>query len=183
MKKKKKMMMMEDLHELSRELVRDVLDLAEDVEAGPADPEHVASKAEEFIEVLGVISALSDQDIDYRVTANLEEVVHRFSGTREHQAQHTQGPGRLAFDIPSAVLEHQVLSGLPAGQIAAMFGVSKRTIRRRMKQNGLRYLHFFLIQFRDCWSHPLRKDIMFKVTLLDVDILFVQKDRPLFSYE
>ncbi|XP_030219380.1 uncharacterized protein LOC115548716 isoform X2 [Gadus morhua] len=132
------MMMMEDLHELSRELVRDVLDLAEDVEAGPADPEHVASKAEEFIEVLGVISALSDQDIDYRVTANLEEVVHRFSGTREHQAQHTQGPGRLAFDIPSAVLEHQVLSGLPAGQIAAMFGVSKRTIRRRMKQNGLR---------------------------------------------
>ncbi|KAK0143146.1 hypothetical protein N1851_018730 [Merluccius polli] len=129
---------MENLNELSRELVRDVLDLAEDVEAGPADPEHVASKAEEFIEVLGVISTLSDQDIDYRVTANLEEVVHRFSGTREHQAQHT---GTGAFGIlrfTGAVLEHQVLSGLPAGQIAAMFGVSKKTIRRRMKQNGLR---------------------------------------------
>ena len=49
---------MEDLHELSRELVRDILDLTEDVEAGPADPEHVASKAEELIEVLGVNSAL-----------------------------------------------------------------------------------------------------------------------------
>uniref|UniRef100_A0A0F8ARQ4 Uncharacterized protein n=1 Tax=Larimichthys crocea TaxID=215358 RepID=A0A0F8ARQ4_LARCR len=59
---------MEDLHELSRELVRYVLDLAEDVEAGPADPEHVASKAEELIEVLGVISTRSDQDIDRRVT-------------------------------------------------------------------------------------------------------------------
>lgn len=115
--------------------MRDILDLAEYVEAGPFDPEHVACKAEEFIEVVGLISALSDQDIDRTVTANLEEVLHRFSGIRAQQAQHTQGPGR------SGVLEHQVLCGLPACQIAAMFGVSKRTIRRRMKQSGLTYLH------------------------------------------
>uniref|UniRef100_G3NYU1 Integrase catalytic domain-containing protein n=1 Tax=Gasterosteus aculeatus aculeatus TaxID=481459 RepID=G3NYU1_GASAC len=76
---------MEDLRELSRELVRDILNLAEDVEAGPAESEHVASKAEELIEVVGVISALSDEDIDHRVITNLEEVVHRFSGTRAHQ--------------------------------------------------------------------------------------------------
>ena len=37
---------MEDLHELSRELVRDILNLAEDVEAVPAHPQHVSSKAE-----------------------------------------------------------------------------------------------------------------------------------------
>nr|XP_040039706.1 uncharacterized protein LOC120823631 isoform X2 [Gasterosteus aculeatus aculeatus] len=129
---------MEDLRELSRELVRDILNLAGDVEAGPAESEHVASKAEELIEVVGVISALSDEDIDHRVITNLEEVVHRFSGTRAHQAQHTQGPGRLPFDIPSAVLEHQVLCGVPAVQIAAMFGVSKRTIRRCMQQHSLR---------------------------------------------
>ena len=49
------------------------------MEAGPPHPEHVASKAEELIE------ALSDQDIDHRVTANLEEIVQRFSGTRVHQ--------------------------------------------------------------------------------------------------
>ena len=47
-----------------RELVRDILDLAENVEAGPADPEHGVCKAKEFIEVVGVISALSDQDVD-----------------------------------------------------------------------------------------------------------------------
>nr|XP_040035103.1 uncharacterized protein LOC120820917 isoform X1 [Gasterosteus aculeatus aculeatus] len=128
---------MEDLRELSRELVRDILNLAGDVEAGPAESEHVASKAEELIEVVGVISALSDEDIDHRVITNLE-VVHRFSGTRAHQAQHTQGPGRLPFEIPSAVLEHQVLCGVPAVQIAAMFGVSKRTIRRCMQQHSLR---------------------------------------------
>ncbi|CAL9706709.1 unnamed protein product [Knipowitschia caucasica] len=130
--------LMEDFHEVSRELVRDILDLAEYVEAGPADPEHIQNKAEEFIEVLGVISALSDHGIDRRVTEILEEVRYSFTGTRAQQAKHTEGPGRLAFDIPSAVLEHHILCGLPASQIAAMFGVSKRTIRRRMRQSGLR---------------------------------------------
>lgn len=33
---------MEDVHELYRELMRDILDLAEYVEAGSADPKHVA---------------------------------------------------------------------------------------------------------------------------------------------
>ncbi|TKS75684.1 hypothetical protein D9C73_010155 [Collichthys lucidus] len=66
---------MEDLHELSRKLVRDVL--------GPADPEHVVSKAEELIEVLGVISTCSDQDTDRRVTVNLE-VVHHFSDMKRN---------------------------------------------------------------------------------------------------
>lgn len=35
---------MEDLRELCRALVRDILDLAEYVEAGPADPEHLNCK-------------------------------------------------------------------------------------------------------------------------------------------
>uniref|UniRef100_A0A667ZKG8 Integrase core domain-containing protein n=1 Tax=Myripristis murdjan TaxID=586833 RepID=A0A667ZKG8_9TELE len=142
------------IFKLSGELVLDILDLAEYVEVGPADPEHAACKAEEFIEVVGVIYALhdqdidhrvianieevlhcftdnhgsTDQDIDHRVIANLEEVLHCFAGTR---VQQTRGPGRLAFDIPTAVLEHQVLSGIPACQIAAMFGVSTKTIRRK----------------------------------------------------
>lgn len=38
--------------------MRDILDLAAGVEARPADPEHVASKVEGFIEVVQVISAL-----------------------------------------------------------------------------------------------------------------------------
>ena len=99
--------LMEDPHELSSELVRNILDLSEYVEAGPSDPERVACKAEEFIEV-GVFSALSDQDIDRTVTANLEEVLHHFSSTRAQQAQHIQWPRHLAFDILSAVLEHKV---------------------------------------------------------------------------
>ena len=37
-----------------------------------------------FIEIIGVISALSKQDIDPRVTANLQEVIQRFSSTTQH---------------------------------------------------------------------------------------------------
>lgn len=44
-------------------LVRDILDLAECVEARPADPEHVVCKAEEFIEFVRVIFTLSDEDV------------------------------------------------------------------------------------------------------------------------
>lgn len=54
---------MEDLRELLKKLVRDILDLAQYVEAGPADPAHVVCKAEEFIEFRRVISTLSDEDV------------------------------------------------------------------------------------------------------------------------
>lgn len=39
--------------------------LAGSVDLGVADPEYVANKTEEFIEVLGVVSVCSDQDISY----------------------------------------------------------------------------------------------------------------------
>lgn len=48
--------------ELSREFLRDILDLVEYVKAGPADPKRVACKAEEFIEV---VFALSYQNVIY----------------------------------------------------------------------------------------------------------------------
>lgn len=60
---------MEDLQHLLRELVRGILQRAEDVEAGPADPEHVADKGDKFIQAVGLISALANQDMDGRVTA------------------------------------------------------------------------------------------------------------------
>lgn len=43
---------MEDLHEVSRELVRAILQLADYVESENADPEHVVSKAEDIIEII-----------------------------------------------------------------------------------------------------------------------------------
>lgn len=53
--------LVEDLHELSSELVRDILELSDYVESGPAEFKYVAYKAEEFFEIIGFFSALSDQ--------------------------------------------------------------------------------------------------------------------------
>lgn len=47
-------------------------------------------------------------------------------------------PGRPRFDIPSKMLENNILSGFTAREIADKYGVSERTIRRQMQQNGLR---------------------------------------------
>lgn len=68
---------MGDFRKISLKLVSEILDLADNVEAGIAQPEHVTNKTEEFIEILGLISALSNQDIDGRVTAKLHEVLQQ----------------------------------------------------------------------------------------------------------
>lgn len=46
---------MEDLCYVSLKFVRDVLNLAENIEEGAPDSEHVTDKAEEYIDVHGVI--------------------------------------------------------------------------------------------------------------------------------
>lgn len=127
------------------ELIRDVLEVANNIEVGDADPEYVVDKAEEFLEAVRLISALSEEEFDPRVFANFEEVLRRFSGTAAEQ--HSQGPGRPAFDIPRAVLEHHVLCGLKAKEIANIIGVSVRTILRRMDHNNLRYFQLNALHF------------------------------------
>ncbi|XP_076829589.1 uncharacterized protein LOC143475591 isoform X2 [Brachyhypopomus gauderio] len=124
-----------DLQDISQEFVRTILQLAEEIESGAAAPDSVTDQIHDFIEVLGLLSALSHQNIDYRVTANFEEVLQRFSIQPQ---QTTAGPGRPAFHIPSGMLEHHVLCGVTAPEIADMYGVSERTIRRHMEQNGIR---------------------------------------------
>ncbi|XP_076853443.1 uncharacterized protein LOC143508667 [Brachyhypopomus gauderio] len=124
-----------DLQDISQEFVRTILQLAEEIESGAAAPDSVTDQIHDFIEVLGLLSALSHQNIDYRVIANFEEVLQRFSIQPQ---QTTAGPGRPAFHIPSGMLEHHVLCGVTAPEIADMYGVSERTIRRHMEQNGIR---------------------------------------------
>lgn len=62
-----------------------------DVESGACPPEFVVNKLEQVIEV---ISALSNQDVDPRVIANLEEVLQRFSNTTTQLA-----PGHIPSSI------------------------------------------------------------------------------------
>ena len=72
----------------------------------------MVDKLEQFIEIIGIISAVSNQDSDARVITNLLKVLQRFSTTQPK----TPGPGHPAFNIPNHVLEHHVLCGLTAGE-------------------------------------------------------------------
>ncbi|MED6272730.1 hypothetical protein CHARACLAT_033448 [Characodon lateralis] len=94
----------EELSDISNDLKREILNLVRQLEAGDALPDYVAGRTEEIIDALGVISALFDQDFEQRVIAILEEALQLVSGNIAPQ-QHTRGPGRLALDIPSVVLE------------------------------------------------------------------------------
>ena len=47
------------------------------------------------------------------------------------------GPGRPSFDISSLQIEHLLELGFTAVDIAAVLGVSRSTISRRMRQYGL----------------------------------------------
>lgn len=48
------------------------------------------------------------------------------------------GPGRPRLEIPVDIMESYVLLGLPATKIGELFGMSTRTIRRRMASHGLK---------------------------------------------
>lgn len=53
-------------------------------------------------------------------------------------ADKPSGPGRRSSEVPVNIIESFILAGLPAVKIAELFGVSVRTIRRRMTSYGLK---------------------------------------------
>lgn len=82
-----------------------------------------------------------------RIIARLEEALQHISANIATQ-QHTHGPGRLPFDIPSVDVDDDVLSGLWAPKIGAKFSVSTRIIRHRLRETSLRCFSFTVLYYR-----------------------------------
>ncbi|XP_030001829.1 uncharacterized protein LOC115427420 [Sphaeramia orbicularis] len=123
---------MVDVDELRRGVQRELLAIARYVEENfPKD--YILRLVEDVMESLGEISALRDADMDEAVWRNLEEVCMQL---RVEARQ--SGPGRPRLEIPVDIMESYVLLGLPATKIGELFGVSTRTIRRRMASHGLK---------------------------------------------
>lgn len=128
-------------HELLSELVRDMLGLVDNVESGLVEPEHVASSKGNYWNYQYYFN-----DISYCFLHSPTKIMSKHRKQKKCTTtflvppQHTRKRERLAFDIPDAFLEYHVFSGIWACQIAAMLGVSKRTIRKRMKKR-VRHLH------------------------------------------
>lgn len=65
----------------------------------------------------------------------LEQVAHQLYIQSESEVGTV---GRPSYNIPPNVIEAHLLWGHTAEDIAQVFGVSERTIRRRMAQYGIR---------------------------------------------
>lgn len=54
-------------------------------------------------------------------------------------------PGRRSLEVPVDIIDSYVLAGLLAVKIAELFGVSVRTVRRRMASHEVSILWFILL--------------------------------------
>ncbi|XP_034054342.1 uncharacterized protein LOC117534251 isoform X2 [Gymnodraco acuticeps] len=106
--------------------------LADHLENGePKD--YVQFRVERCIEDLAQLDM--DVDVNPAVFESLQEVARQleiFSETEEAPL------GRPSYMLPLNVIEAHLRWGHTAGDIAQVFGVCERTIRRRMTQNGIR---------------------------------------------
>ena len=86
-----------------------------------------------LMENLAEYSAITDSEVNEVTAASLSAVMELVA------APVAAGMGRPAIDIPEEAVESYLLSGFKVQEIAELFGVSVRTIFRRMQNSGLRY--------------------------------------------
>ncbi|KAG2457518.1 TMM62 protein, partial [Polypterus senegalus] len=108
------------------------MDSAEDIT-------YFRERIEDLSEEITMLAALLDSDIDETMFEIIEEQVER---TLLHSSSGDAVPcsGRSSFDIPAESIEHLLLCGLKVLQIADLYGVSEKTITRRMSQFDIRVL-------------------------------------------
>ncbi|XP_076828054.1 uncharacterized protein LOC143474472 isoform X2 [Brachyhypopomus gauderio] len=120
--------------EMRRRVAAEIRLIAEELDSGHFD--------DCSFRIEGIVLELSELgeeiDIDLSILDNLQQVAHQIQHESVSATGNVGGPGRPAFLLPLQTIEAYVHMGLTAGQIASVFGVSERTIRRRMAQNGLR---------------------------------------------
>ncbi|KAG2457722.1 ASB2 protein, partial [Polypterus senegalus] len=94
-------------------------------------------RIEDLSAEITMLAALLDSDIDEIIFEIIEEQMER---TRLHSSSGdaVSCSGRPSFDIPAESIEHLPLCGLKVRQIADLYGVSEKTITRRMSQFDIR---------------------------------------------
>lgn len=112
------------------EIAQDLYTLADEIGQCPFGD--ILNRLERIFEDICHVSASHDLNIDGIAWRNLEEV--RFQLQRKLNPRR----GRMQTNIPLSALRTYVRFGLKTEEIARIFGVSARTIRRRMRLCGLR---------------------------------------------
>ncbi|XP_046902336.1 uncharacterized protein LOC124485073 [Hypomesus transpacificus] len=98
-------------------------------------PDFLLFRVEAIMANIGLVAAEMDTELDPLVLENLECVAHQIGVSSDSTSRIA---GRPLYPLPITTIESYLLLGLTAVDIARLFGVSERTIRRRMAHNGLR---------------------------------------------
>ncbi|XP_041855515.1 uncharacterized protein LOC121649050 [Melanotaenia boesemani] len=125
---------------------------AADIEQNEAN-DYLQFRLARIMEDLVQLQAEMDVEVDSAALDSLEEVARQLAIRSESEGTRT---GRPSFILPPEVIEAHLHLGHTAADIAYLFRVSERTIRRRMAQYGIR-VHDLLTPLDD-------KDLDEKVT-------------------
>ena len=109
--------------------------MADLVENENVCPDFLLFRVEAIMANIGLVAAEMDTELDPLVLENLECVAHQIGVSSDSTSRIA---GRPLYPLPITTIESYLLLGLTAVDIARLFGVSERTIRRRMAHNGLR---------------------------------------------
>ncbi|XP_065119656.2 uncharacterized protein [Paramisgurnus dabryanus] len=101
---------------------------------GHARSDDLLVRLERLEDDLVQLSADMDVDLDPAVFAGLQDAAYQLHVRSETEAN----MGRPSYCLPSHVIKAHLLLGHTAGDIANLFEVCERTIRRRMTQYGIR---------------------------------------------
>ena len=101
------------------------------------DEDYILLRCEVILDRIGDIEAFTNTDVDRVVRQNLCEVVERLSSGSGTMANRP-ARGRPRLDVAVDAMKTYLLYGMTAQKIAELFGVSERTLRRRMEEVGLR---------------------------------------------
>ena len=89
--------------------------------------------------VISALDSLADISIFSRLRQLIEQSIHILEGQIDNF--NGQGVGRPKQHISVSTLEHLLAMNFRVTQIAEMYGVSSKTIFRRLKEAGLSVVH------------------------------------------
>lgn len=116
------------------ETIKEDLDtLIQQVEEETATDDYIIFKVEWLLESMGQVLAVTGQDFPDPLKDALRSILEHLQ-----RAVVQRHPGRLKIPTPTTSICWYLQLGLTVPAIAKIFGVSLRTIRRRMEESDVR---------------------------------------------
>ncbi|XP_073718079.1 uncharacterized protein [Misgurnus anguillicaudatus] len=103
--------------------------------------EFILLRVEAILDTLGNFAAVTNSVVDPVVLSKLQDVVECLQAA--NCLGDRLGPGRPKYDIPVETIRMHLLSGFTVQEIADLFEVSNKTIRRRMEQHHMRVFDLY----------------------------------------